>query len=172
LYLSPYPSPDYQYPAGRWYADSAWGRQRLKQGIPDDAELIAYLKPKWRWIEALQNDFAARADWCVKGFEDANHCPVVKVDGELTREVQPGQAVELTATATDPDGGVLTFRWWQYHEADSADSKVEIQNARKQDASFVVPNEPGRQVHIILEVTDGGAPPLLSYQRVICTIDQ
>ena len=37
-------------------------------------------------------------------------------------------------------------------------------------ASFVVPNEPGKQVQIILEVTDNGTPPLTGYQRVICNI--
>jgi hypothetical protein len=37
-------------------------------------------------------------------------------------------------------------------------------------ASFVVPSEPGKQIHIILEVTDNGTPPLTSHQRVICNI--
>jgi hypothetical protein len=37
-------------------------------------------------------------------------------------------------------------------------------------ASFVAPNEPGKQVHIILEVTDNGRPALTGYQRVICNI--
>ena len=37
-------------------------------------------------------------------------------------------------------------------------------------ASFVAPNEPGKQVHIILEVTDNGTPELTGYQRVICHI--
>jgi hypothetical protein len=40
----------------------------------------------------------------------------------------------------------------------------------KQDASFVVPNEPGRTLHIILEVTDDGDPPLTRYQRIVFTI--
>ena len=29
--------PGYQYPEGRWYTNSAWGRQRLKKEIPNDA---------------------------------------------------------------------------------------------------------------------------------------
>ena len=37
-------------------------------------------------------------------------------------------------------------------------------------ASFVVPDEPATQVHIILEVTDNGTPPLVGYQRVICNV--
>lgn len=34
--------------------------------------------PMVRWIDDLQNDFAARADWCVNDFQNANHAPVVK----------------------------------------------------------------------------------------------
>jgi len=36
--------------------------------------------PQIRWIEAIQKDFAARADWCVKTYENANHAPVVKLN--------------------------------------------------------------------------------------------
>lgn len=163
--------PGYEYPAGRWFTGSAWGRQRLKKEIPNDAELIAYLKPQWRWIGPIQNDFAARADWCVKDFNEANHHPVVKVDGELTRDVRPGETVKVTATATDPDGDKLTFRWWQYCEADSATASVTLGGSDSSDqASFIVPNEPGKQLHIILQVTDNGTPPLTGYQRVICSI--
>src|SRR5680860_1891649 len=35
--------------------------------------------PQTRWIKALQMDFAARADWCVNSYEDANHAPTVPV---------------------------------------------------------------------------------------------
>ncbi len=170
-WLDPVLEPDYQYPAGRWFTNSAWGRQRLKKEIPNDADLIAYLKPQWRWIGAIQNDFAARADWCVKDFQEANHAPVAKVEGTLTREVKPGETVKLAATATDPDGDGLSFRWWQYFEADSAAATVTIRRSDSADeASFVAPGEPGKQIHIILEVTDDGTPPLVGYQRIICNI--
>ena len=33
-----------------------------------------------------------------------------------------------------------------------------------------MPNEPGKQIQIILEVTDNGTPPLIGYQRVIYNI--
>ncbi len=124
-----------------------------------------------RWAADLQNDFAARMDWCVKEFNDANHQPVAKVTGSLQRDVQPGETVKLDATATDPDGNKITYKWWQYADADSADATVTIANSDSLDqASFVVPNETGKQVHIILEVTDKGAPPLVGYQRIICSI--
>lgn len=37
-------------------------------------------------------------------------------------------------------------------------------------ASFITPNEPGKQVHIILEVTDSGTPVLIGYQRILYNI--
>lgn len=170
-WLDPVSEPGYEYPTGRWFTNSAWGRQRLKKEIPNDAELIAYLKPQWRWIGPIQNDFAARADWCVKAFHEANHHPSVKVDGELTRDVKPGEPVKLAATATDPDGDEVTLHWWQHTDADSATATVTITNTESPDrTSFDVPNEPGKQIHIILEVTDNGTPCLVSYQRIVCNI--
>lgn len=170
-WLDPVSEPGYQYPEGRWFTNSAWGRARLKKEIPNDAELTAYLEPQWRWIDAIQNDFAARADWCVKEFKNANHAPVIQLNGELNRTVKAGETVMLAANATDPDGNKLTCRWWQYADAGSATETVTIANSDSwDDASFVVPNEPGKQLHIVLEVTDEGMPKLTRYERVIYTL--
>jgi hypothetical protein len=89
----------------------------------------------------------------------------------LKRDVKAGETVKLVATATDPDGDKLACKWWQYAAADSAATTVSIENSDSLDqAGFVAPNEPGKQVHVILEVTDNGAPPLVGYQRFICNI--
>ena len=127
-----------------------------------------------RWLRAAQNDWASRNDWCVaERFEDANHQPDARVAGELISTVAGGSTVTLDASpTTDPDGDVLTFKWWQYHEADSADAKITITNPDAQTgASFAVPNESGKQVHVILEVIDNGSPPLTRYQRLIFNIN-
>ncbi|MBL9190662.1 MAG: DUF1593 domain-containing protein [Opitutaceae bacterium] len=171
-WLDPVPEPGYRYPEGRWFTSSAWGRKYMRERYPADQELMrAYFDPQTRWIAALQNEFAARADWCVKEFKDANHAPVARVVGPLDRTVRPGETVKLAATATDPDGDTLAFKWWHYADAGTASSKVAITDASSPDrASFVVPNETGRTVHIILEVTDSGSPKLTSYQRLVFTI--
>lgn len=172
-WLDPVLDPGYRYPEARWYTGSAWGRTRLKKEIPNDAELTAYLKPQWRWIDAIQNDFAARADWCVKPYEQANHPPVVKLAHPLDMTVRPSEEVSLSARGTtDPDGDELAFHWWQYREAGSYDGSIEIRNARKQDASFLVPGDAGEgtTIHVICEVTDAGTPPLTRYQRVVLTV--
>ncbi|GHB84580.1 DUF1593 domain-containing protein [Persicitalea jodogahamensis] len=172
-WLDPVAEPGYQYPEGRWWGNSAWGRERLKKEIPNDQELTAYLKPQWRWTEALQNDFASRADWCVKPYAEANHPPVVVLTNPLDLKARPGAKVNLSAKGTtDPDGDQLNYRWWQYQEADSYEGAVKIANSEKQAASFKVPGDAtkGKTIHIICEVTDQGTPQLTRYQRVVVEI--
>jgi len=173
-WLDPVQEPGYQYPEGRWYTSTAWGRQRLRKNIQNDKELVAYLKPIWRWTDAFQNDFAARADWCVKSYDQANHAPVVKLAHALDLKVRPREKVSLSAKGTmDPDGDELTYRWWLYQEADTYEGTIKIKDAGKQDASFKVPSYvgEGKTIHIICEVTDTGTPPLIRYQRVIVEIE-
>jgi hypothetical protein len=173
-WLDPVAEPGYQYPEGRWYTGSAWGRTRLKKGIPNDAELTAYLRPQWRWLDAIQNDFAARADWCVKAYAEANHPPVVKLARALDRKGRPGDKVSLSAAgSTDPDGDALSYRWWQYPEAGTYEGSIEIENATMETASLTVPGDAGEgeTLHIICEVTDHGTPPLTRYQRVVVDVE-
>ncbi len=124
-----------------------------------------------RWAIDFQNDWAARADWCVKDYSEANHPPVAKIKGDLDRRVAPGETVTLNAKgSTDPDGDELTYKWWQFEEADTAGS-VEIENPTSQkDARLSVPEEPGKTIHVVLEVTDSGEPPLKNWRRLILEI--
>ena len=161
----------YSYPAGRWYTSTGWGRNHLNG---KQAEKEEYFKPTTRWFDAVQNDFAARVDWLVKPYAEANHEPVVKLAHALDLKVKPGATIALSAKGTtDPDGNTLTYKWWQYEEADTYDGKIEITNADQQDASFVVPAsvEKGKTIHVVCEVTDNGTPPLTRYQRVVVEVD-
>ena len=125
-----------------------------------------------RWLKAYQNDFAARADWCVKDYADANHRPVVSVKGTLDRTAKPGETVTLKAAASDPDGNSVSFRWWQYCEAGTLPVQLSIEGADTESASFVIPADaaPGTTLHVILEGADDGTPVLKAFQRVIITI--
>ncbi|MEU6602187.1 DUF1593 domain-containing protein [Streptomyces flaveolus] len=129
-------------------------------------------KTYWRWIPAAQNDFAARMDWAVTDkYRDANHAPVALAADQLRRTVRPGSTVTMNVSpSSDPDGDRLSYSFWQYGDADSASANVTIKTATKTKASFVVPNEPGKQIQVIAEVTDDGTPALTSYQRYIFTI--
>ena len=172
-WLDPVAEPGYQYPDGRWYTETGWGRVRLKKEIPNDQLLIDYLKPIWRWTEALQNDFAARANWCVQPYAKANHAPVVQLAHALDLTARPGATVKLSAKGTsDPDGNALTYKWWQYEEADTYPGTVALQQADQPQASFKVPADAakGQTIHIVCEVTDNGTPALTRYQRVVLTV--
>jgi len=128
--------------------------------------------PQTRWIKVLQNDFAARANWCVKDYKNANHAPIVKLGHSNNLSGTPGTKITLKGIATDPDHDQLNYNWWQYKEAGSFKGEVDIQNAKAAEASFTIPKEAkaGETLHIILEVNDSGTPVLTRYQRVIVKV--
>ncbi|SHI58829.1 Protein of unknown function [Pseudozobellia thermophila] len=173
-WLDPVPEADYVYPEGRWYTKTAWGRNYMRKTYPENQDLMhEYFKPITRWADALQNDFAARADWCVKAFQDANHPPVVKLDTPLDITAKPGVEIKLNASGSfDPDGDELFFKWWQYKEADTYKGSIEMTRDSGKETAFVVPVDvrQGETIHVVCEVTDSGAPALTRYQRVIVHI--
>jgi hypothetical protein len=126
-----------------------------------------------RFAEALQNDFRARLDWCVRAQGAANHPPNVSIDGSRERTVRPGAEVMLDASAsTDPDGGALSCEWWFYPEAGTWKGPVRIANASGRKAVVTVPDgAAGCEIHIVLSVRDNGAPALTRYGRVVLKVE-
>lgn len=135
----------------------------------------------WRFREAFQNDFAARMDWTIKSVEEANHPPVAKLDHPNHLFASPGEEVKLSAKGSyDPDGDALTYRWFYYPEAGTfsfsdalSPTPLVIEGEHESIASFFVPSTGIFRygtIHIILEVTDQGTPPLTRYQRTIITV--
>lgn len=152
----------------------------------------------WRWREAFQHDFAARMDWTIRSYADANHNPEVVVNGEagiapLIIEARMGQSVNLDATATtDPDGDALAFNWFHYTEAGSGmypgrpvasgelqgepgefltlKPRVVFENAATARTT-ATPQRTGI-FHLILQVTDDGTPALTSYRRVVLMVEE
>ncbi len=129
---------------------------------------LAY--PQIRWLEALQNDFAARADWCVKNYNEANHPPKISV-AKNKLSVKAGQTINLKAIATDPDKNKVTISFWQYNEAGTSPEKIVI-NANGNNTQIQIPStaKSGDTIHIIVEGTDNGTPALTRYQRVVLTV--
>jgi hypothetical protein len=175
-WLDPVPFEGYQYPEGRWYTRTAWGRMYMREDYPENQEQMeVYFRPLARWTDVMQNDFAARADWCVESFEEANHEPVVKLRHAQDLSAEPGSTVQLSADGTfDPDGDELTYRWWYYKEAGTYKGEIEIDKRSEPEASVKIPEDIGigTSVHIICEVSDRGVPTLTRYQRVIITIEE
>jgi len=97
----------------------------------------------------------------------------VKLTNALDLNVNPGDLVLLSAQGTtDPDGNLLTYRWWAYKEAGSYLGSVQVEDAIQPETSTTVPADAkaGQTIHIICEVTDNGTPPLTRYQRVVLTV--
>jgi hypothetical protein len=137
----------------------------------------------WRWREAFQNDFAARLDWTIKPYAEANHPPVPKLGHAAELTVKRGARVDLSAEGTtDPDGDRLSYLWFYYHEAGTfpmssarSGQPLEIRDFDQPKAWFTVPTgrvmAPGTgNMHVILAVTDHGTPRLTRYRRVIVTV--
>ncbi len=128
--------------------------------------------PQTRWINVLQHDFAARADWCVLDYPEANHAPKVSMKSPLDILAEAGEIVSLAGEAIDPDGDSLNFRWWQYGEAGSYSGTLTLPESNSSTISFTVPKDAqaGDEIHIIMEVNDTGAPSLTRYGRSIITV--
>jgi Protein of unknown function (DUF1593) len=147
----------------------------------------------WRWRTAFQNDFAARMDWTIKPFKEANHPPVAAIRGydsasAIHLSLRVGQSVTLDASPSfDPDGNKLSVRWFHYGEAGAGDgvnlADVALTNkgmsatitaksaCRKDWIDGMIPCKGNGVAHIILSVTDHGKPALTRYQRVILTVE-
>jgi hypothetical protein len=130
-------------------------------------------KPIWRWAEAFQNDWAARADWCVKPYDDANHPPAVWLTGPRDIEVAAGATVRLDlGQSVDPDGDPLSFSWWHYREVGTFKGEVTFANPDRASTTVQIPAtaKAGETIHLIGQVIDRGRPPLTRYVRVIAKV--
>ena len=154
---------------GGWGGRFEWNGKFWASAVEDGNKH----KSVYRWIPAFQNDWAARADWCVKTYEEANHPPRVTINTKEDITKQPGDKLKISAKkSSDPDKDELSYKWWQYEEADTYAGKVEINNPENNTINLVVPSdaESGETIHIICEVTDDGTPALTRYQRIIINI--
>jgi hypothetical protein len=140
------------------------------RSAPDDDDIY---KPILRWAIAFQNDWAVKADWCVKSVDEVNCAPVVVMDHALDLMAKAGERVRLDASKTE-DVDALSFKWWQYKEPGTYVGDVEIEHAESSRAVLTMPmgGKVGQTVHVICEVTDNGMPALTRYQRVIVTFSE
>lgn len=126
----------------------------------------------WRWREHFQNDFAARMDWTIMSYDQANHPPLAISNQGNQLKCTSGDRLSLSADdSTDPDGDQLKFNWMYYPEPGTFVGALNIEDADEKEAVLEVPNVNNPEtIHIILQVTDSGTPPLTRYQRLIITV--
>jgi hypothetical protein len=175
VWMDPPPAADWKHPTGRSHFGNSWSK-KLEDAIdPKEVQMrTLYFKPIWRWLDDAQNDFAARADWCIKDYASANHHPIVRLkDTPLDIAARPGETISLDATATtDPDGDKLSFQWWHYNVADSYRGST-LSGSDESKAEITIPRDArvADEIHMICEVTDKGDPPLTRYKRVVIRIN-
>ena len=120
------------------------------------------------------NDFLTRMQWADTGAGNRN--PVAIVNGDTTYDVvsvtaEVGQTVKVSAAgSTDPDGDSLTYQWRVDKPAGYA-GDLTFASGRPGEATFSVPADAaGKEIHVLLRVTDDGSPALSAWRRVIVNV--
>lgn len=159
-----------------------WGGRFVQdqRGIYRDAEDRHDDKRSARWTVArwrpnFQDDFAARADWCVKSKTKANHHPIAICNGKSGSDViqltaKVGETVPIDARqSTDPDGDRLQLMFDVYQEISAIRHSYSVTTPGHLE---IVPHgKPGDEIHVIVMVKDNGDPKLTSYRRVVITAE-
>lgn len=138
----------------------------------DTATFYGYKETLWRWRDDFQRDFAARMDWCMKTYEEANHPPVPVLSHPEAFTVKSEEGFFLSAfDSYDPDGDNLSFLWFHYPEAGTYQNKIKMGAENVHGVHVTAPKvEKEETAHFILKVSDKGSPSISRYKRVIVTI--
>jgi hypothetical protein len=140
---------------------------------PDTITFSDFKVTLWRWREDFQNDFAARMDWCIKPYSEANHPPVPVLGNPEEITVKSGEGIGFEANQTyDPDGDSFSFLWFNYPESGSYKKLIKIEGAENENGAYAIAPvvEKKETAHFILKVTDKGTPSLSRYKRIIVNI--
>lgn len=126
----------------------------------------------WRWRDDFQNDFAARMDWCLMTYEEANHPPVPGLTHPEEFTVKSGEAFSLDASkSTDPDGDNLSYLWFHYPEESTYQKEIYMGAENVHIVNLTAPEVYKKEtIHFILKLSDKGSPSLTRYKRVIVTV--
>jgi hypothetical protein len=130
--------------------------------------------PLFRWREDYQSDFLARMRWTMLPFSEANHNPVIVIEGDsikaiIYKDIEVGQTFSADASNSyDPDGDNLSFEWFYYPEAGTYNGELLLVGSDSPKVHLTIPNDAeGSELHVILRVRDNGNPNLCSYRRII-----
>ena len=129
--------------------------------------------PVPNFTPAAQQAFAARLIWSVTpSYAAANHEPRVALRGSPRLSAPAGETIRLDGIVSDPDGNSVTAKWWQWREVGTYPGRVSFSNPTALATTVKVPADAtaGQTIHLVLEATDDGAPPLTRYQRVVITV--
>lgn len=125
--------------------------------------------PQVRWIKAIQEDFAARADWCVMDYAQANHPPVVRAVGSNILSVKAGDTCTLEIQISDPDGDKLNTLFWVYKEVGTYTGDA-VLNPNGNLVEVKLDDSSTGQLHVIAEVSDDTVHPMTRYLRFVVEV--
>ncbi len=131
-----------------------------------------------RWAEDIHNDFKTRMLWTVTNdYSKANHHPIAIVNKDKSRQIiymvaKSGKEIHLDAAASyDPDGDSLEYDWQFYKEPSSYKGNLQFLNHDTPCMRLSVPDDAkGKNIHVILKVTDKNRSALCSYRRIIINV--
>lgn len=130
-------------------------------------------RPTHPFLAAAERDYAARFIWATTpDYKAANHNPRITLRTPRQLNARPGQALNLSATTSDPDGNKVSVRWWRWKEAGSYAGTVPLTNETGSATSLHVPTDakPGDEIQVVAEATDDGTPALTRYDKVVITV--
>lgn len=130
------------------------------------------------WKEHILNDFAVRMIWTATDeYSQANHHPVAVLANDSTynfisMSAREGDMLKFDASASfDPDGDKLSYKWFVYEEAGTYRGHVKLSFDETGKCTVNIPDDAsGKNIHIILVLTDNGKPSLAAYKRVVVSV--
>lgn len=129
-------------------------------------------RPPSRFLGPLMDDLAERMTWgMTPKYSDANHYPTVTLKAAKLSG-KPGEVMNLSATAKDPDGDRVSVKWWRFENNGTYAGAVTLETTEGLMTSFRIPADarPGDTIHIVAEGTDNGRLPLTRYARAVVTV--
>jgi hypothetical protein len=124
------------------------------------------------FLKAYHEDFAARADWCIMDYEEANHNPVV-VLSTYNLTGNPGETVSIKGTVADTRP--FKAKWWLYQDGSSYEGNLHEKEILREDfltVHFTIPEDakPGDYFNLILEAKNEHKNPMTGYGQAIITV--
>lgn len=134
---------------------------------------VKTVQSSWKYIDDIQNDFAARADWCItNSYAKANHAPSISVKEGTALTAAAGESLKLHAVTADPDGDYVSVSWSEYTDASTTETALTLKGKKSDTVSFTIPSDAksGDKIHLIAQAKDDGEHTLTHYQQVIITV--